>query len=165
MTLVFHIQLHLFPDFPLSVLLWITACEVAYNNFRSSNVQLYRVSRALSFTVLFNSGLAAVSLPLLKFRTQFISPSLSLSPPVLFSFFFRGDLERERDRRDFRLSFSNSFACDRVLFGDLSSFVESSVSPSGSICSLSVFSCLGFFSSFFPSLSKIWSKDRGMCAR
>ena len=96
--------------------------------------------------------------------TQFISPSLALSSPALFSFFFRGDLERERDRRDFRLSFSDSLVCDRVLFGDLSSFVESS-SSSGSICSFSGFSSFGFFSSFLPSLSSIGSNDRGMCAR
>ena len=95
---------------------------------------------------------------------QFISPSLALSSPALFSRFFRGDLERERDLRDFRLSFSDSLKCDRVRFGDLSSFVDSS-SSSGSICSLSGFSTLGFFSSFFPSLSKIWSNDLGICAR
>lgn len=95
---------------------------------------------------------------------QFISPSLALSSPALFSRFFRGDLERERDLRDFRLSFSDSLECDRVRFGDLSSFVDSS-SSSGSICSLSGFSTLGFFSSFFPSLSKIWSSDLGICAR
>ena len=97
---------------------------------------------------------------------QFISPSLALSSPALFSFFLRGDLERdrERERRDFFLSFNDSLVCDRDLFGDLSSFVESSCS-SGSICSLSSFSSLGFFSSFLVSFSKICSKDRGICAR
>ena len=86
---------------------------------------------------------------------QFISPSLALSSPALFSRFFRGDLERERDLRDFRLSFNDSLECDRVRFGDLSSFAVDSSSSSGSICSLSGFSNLGFFSSFFPSFSKI----------
>lgn len=98
--------------------------------------------------------------------TQFTSPSLALSSPELFSFFFRGDLERERerDRRDLRFSFCDSFVCDRDLFGDFSSLTEFS-SSWGSICSLSGFSCFIFFSSFLGSFSRICSKDRGMCAR
>ena len=98
--------------------------------------------------------------------TQFTSPSLALSSPELFSFFFRGDLERERerDRRDLRFSFCDSFVCDRDLFGDFSPLAEFS-SSWGSICSLSGFSCFIFFSSFLGSFSRICSKDRGMCAR
>lgn len=98
--------------------------------------------------------------------TQFTSPSLALSSPELFSFFFRGDLERERerDRRDLRFSFCDSFVCDRDLFGDFSSLAEFS-SSWGSICSLSGFSCFIFFSSFLGSFSRICSRDRGMCAR
>lgn len=64
--------------------------------------------------------------------TQFTSPSLALSSPELFSFFFRGDLERERererDRRDLRFSFCDSFVCDRDLFGDFSPLAEFSSS-------------------------------------
>lgn len=99
-------------------------------------------------------------------RTQFTSPSLALSSPELFSFFFRGDLERERerDRRDLRFSFCDSFVWDRDLFGDFSSLAEFS-SSWGSICSLSGFSGFIFFSSFLGSFSRICSKDRGMWAR
>ena len=87
-----------------------------------------------------------------------MSPSLPFSSPRPFSFFFRGDLDLERDFRDFRFSFRESLGCARDRLGD-------SPSSSGSICSLSSFSTLGFLSSFLPSFSRICSNDFGICAR